>query len=424
MNFPVLWITIALLCLLAMAFVLVPLLRFRAGLSASVDSGLEERRNKNREVYQHRLLEIDRELQQGLVSIVEVERLKTELQRAFMRDMEALEVETGSVVVPARKFGWLPVAFILVLPVMSLLFYRHWGAGPDLVLPDLLQQIQVAEDAASQTALLHELAEVLQARFDRDSSDLQGAYMLATLYSELEQHEQALETFDRMLLQMQPGADMATVLGQIARTRYQLSEGQLTDEVRQAIDRAVTQNPNEYQAMGILANDAFNRDDLVTALGFWRRQLSSAPPGSRQAASLQQVIAMVESALPEASAAEPAVVDGPVINVVIDIDPALKDSLDGKQSLFVYVRNPDMRPPLVAQNLPIPEFPFSIALDNSMSMLPGMTLESAPTLLVGARLSVSGTAIAGTGDLQTVSAPFVLSELEGSLTLVIDEVVP
>lgn len=418
MNNLSLWLACGLLTVLAMAFVVVPMLRHRE--RGALD-GIAQRRLKNRAVYEQRLQEFEAEVQAGQVMPEDAERLRTELQRAFLRDMEALEQGEQ----PVRAFAaqrLVLLGFVVLLPLLALVLYRSWGAAPDLALPGLFAEIAAAEDAESQRALFNELADALQLRLGREPGDLRNAYMLGTLYEELGRHEEALATFEHMLGELEPGPDMATVLGQMARTRYQMNEGELDPEVRDLIDRATGMNPNEYYAMGILANDAFAREDLPAAIGYWRRQLSSAPPGSEQAASLLQVIALVESYLPEQEAGA-AEVAGASITVTVDIDPALREQLDDKRSLFVYVRNPDIRPPLLAQNLPIADFPLTLTLDNSMSMT-GMTLESAPTLIVGARLSGSGSAIAESGDLETVTEPFELNALDGPLTLVIDTVVP
>lgn len=415
------WLSLAVLAVVAMLFVALPLWRFR---STSSIASVEQRRQANRAAYEERLLEISHEVQDGLIAAEDVDRVRTELQRSFMRDMEALDKEQAAV---GRLGGRaLPLAFVVLVPVLSFAIYLERGSSQDLELPALMQRIGTAEDAESQTAMLAELAVVLQERFDREEDDLQNGYMLGTLYESLQRYDEAMAVFNSMLAQMDDGPDKATVQGQLARTQYQLAEGKLTPEVQQSIDAAIAMNPNEYYSMSILANDAFLREDLVAALGYWRRQLSAATPGSQEAEQLRQVITLVEQSLPQqaAQAGEAsAAATGAALTVVIDLAPELKEQLGGKQSLFVYVRNPDLRPPLVAQNLDIPEFPFTITLDNSMSMT-GMTLESAPTLIVGARLSASGTAIAASGDLQTVSEPFVLGELEGPVQLTINELVP
>lgn len=413
-----LWPYLILLSIIAMAFVIVPLLRYR---DKAAQSALEQRREKNREMFLQREGELVHDLQQGLVTTDEHAKLLAELQRAFMFDMQALEKQVAG---KSTWSGGKPVLLILALlvPLASLLFYRSWGSGPDLELPELLTRAGAAQTGEEQTALLGELATFLQLRFERRPGDIQSGYMLGTLLVELERFAEAVSVFESMLAQMEPGPDRAAVLGQLAQAQYLLEDSQLTPLVQQTIDAALLLNPNEYAVMSILAIDSFLKQDFVSAIGYWRRQLSAATPGSQQAETLRERIAMVEDALPEGSAAA-AVDTAQTITVVVNIAPELAAQVTDDMRLFIFARNPAMPMPILAQNLDVPEFPFTITLDNSMSMM-GMTLESAPELVVGARLSRSGTATAQSGDLQTLSEPFALAALAAPVELVIDAIEP
>lgn len=415
-----LWPQLALLILCAMGFVLVPLWRHR---NQVAQSALQQRRDKNRDVFAQRQQELEQDLAQGLVTTEEHAKLLAELQRAFLLDMEALDRQDGT------RNNWSGgrtalLALVLLIPLASLWIYRGWGAGADLVLPDILAQLRAAETEEAQLAVLGELADFLQGRFDRRPDDIQNGYMLGTLNLELDRYDPAIATFRRMLGQMEPGPDYATVLGQLAQAQYMKADSQITDEVRATIDATLALNPNEFSVMSILAIDAFLREDFAGALAYWRRQLAAATPGSQQAETLRERIAMVEASMPGLAGTQPpAAAEGPAITVTIDVTPELAARITSEMRLFIYARNPAMPMPILAQNLDVPEFPFTISLDNSMSMM-GMTLESVPELVVGARLSASGTATAQPGDLQTLSEPFVLSELAAPLMLVIDEVAP
>jgi len=414
-----LWLQLALLILAAMAFVLVPLWRHR---NQVAQSALQQRRDKNRDVFAQRQQELEQDLAQALVSTEEHAKLLAELQRAFLLDMEALDRQDGT------RNNWsggrqVLLALVLLIPLTSLWIYRDWGAGADLALPDILAQLRSAESEEAQIALLAELADFLQNRFERRPDDLQNGYMLGTLYLELDRYDAAIAAFRSMLELMESGPDRATVLGQLAQAQYMRADSQVTEEVRATIDETLALNPNEFSVMSILAIDAFLREDFASAVVYWRRQLAAAAPGSPQEQSLRERIAMVEAYLPEAAEAVPAAAaaSGPVITLTVDLAPELAARITPDMRLFIYARNPAMPMPILAQNLEVPEFPFTINLDNSMSMM-GLTLESAPNLVVGARLSASATA--QPGDFQTLSEPFVLSELAAPLTLLIDQVVP
>jgi cytochrome c-type biogenesis protein CcmH len=79
--------------------------------------------------------------------------------------------------------------------------------------------------------------------------------------------------------------------------------------------------------------------------------------------------------------------------------------------------------PLAIQRLKASQLPTTIALDDSMSMMPSMTLSKFAQVVVGARVSKSGNAMSESGDLETLSAPLDSHRSE-PVALTIDRVVP
>ncbi len=79
--------------------------------------------------------------------------------------------------------------------------------------------------------------------------------------------------------------------------------------------------------------------------------------------------------------------------------------------------------PLAIQRLKARQLPITVALDDSMGMLPTMKLSMFAQVIVGARVSKSGNALPQSGDLQTVSAPLDVHRSE-PIELKIDSVVP
>ncbi len=412
-----LWLPLVLLTVVAMGFVLVPVWRYRV---RETEAGVAQRATRNREIFTQRQAELEREVGEGTIAAEDHQRMLAELQRAFMLDMEALQQQQDKPAAAVLPLRWLPIVLALAIPVGALLLYRSQGAAPDLALPALMQKISEATDEQAQSAALAELADSLEQRLERRPDDLQTGYMLGTLYLGMDRYAEAIGVFDKMLVEMEPTPDKATVLGQLAQARYLAAESVITPEAQDAMEQALALNPNEQAVMSLYAIDAFLKQDFVGALQYWRRQLSDLTPGSRDAEELRQRIALVESSLP---AEQKVAVQGSTLTVTIDVAPLLAAKLTPDMRLFIFARSPSMPMPIVAQNVPVPAFPFTITLDNSMSMT-GAQLESVPELVVGARLSVSGNAVGQSGDLETLSAPFTLTKQSEPLTLTIDSIKP
>lgn len=406
---------------LALLFVIVPVLRYKPKIRTADG---EIRRQKNIDVFKQGLADLEQERQEGSIPQDEFERLKTELQRSFLRDMENEESRDQNVAQKPNRL--LPILSLLFIPVFSYALYEVVGSARDLVLPDLLAELSSVETEAEQVELLNELANFLQERFERNDDDIQNGYMLGTLYLELNRYEEAIATFSAMADEMEPGMDKATVLGQLAQSMFLQSESEMTPEIRNVVDQALALNPNEYAVMSLLAMDALISEDIAGAVGYWRRQLLQLDSGSREAAVLRERITRAESMFPDIAATgnEADVEGGASVSLVIDIDDSVRDQVDDSMRLFIYARNPAMPMPLAAQNIALPEFPFEITLDDSMAMIANMTLSSAQEVIVGARLSRSGQATAQSGDIQAVSEPFALAEQDEPVMLTIKDIVP
>lgn len=415
------WLYSTILLIVSLLFILVPVLRYRPVIKTAGD---EIRKQKNIEVFQQSLAELEQDKTEEVISEEEFEKLKAELQRSFLRDMEDEKSRTKAAGQSSNKL--IPLLCLLFIPAFSYSLYEVVGSARDLALPAIMQQLSAAETAEQQLDGLNRLAELLQQRYDRNNDDIQNGYMLGTLYLELENFEQAIAVFTSMVGVMEPSPDKATVLGQLAQSMYMAAGSKMTPAVEQVIGEAQSLNPNEFTILSLLAIDSFLNENFAQALTYWRRQLAQLDRNSQQAAVLSSRIAQVESLLPASALAATETTDnqGPSVSLVIELDESIKDLVDDSMRLFVYARNPAMPMPLAAQTLAVPDFPFEITLDDSMAMIANMTLSTAQEVIVGARLSKSGNAIAQSGDIQVVSEPFSLAEQDEAIILTIKDIVP
>jgi cytochrome c-type biogenesis protein CcmH len=147
----------------------------------------------------------------------------------------------------------------------------------------------------------------------------------------------------------------------------------------------------------------------------------AAAPSS--AAATRQVAAVATGAVPQASTPRPSGSrDG--IEVHVELAPHLAAKVSPQDTVFVYARAAQgPRMPLVVVRKQVKDLPFTVTLDDSMAMVPTMRLSSFPQLVVGARISKSGTAMPVSGDLQGLS-PAISSDAHDAVELTIDNIVP
>jgi cytochrome c-type biogenesis protein CcmH len=136
------------------------------------------------------------------------------------------------------------------------------------------------------------------------------------------------------------------------------------------------------------------------------------------------LMAMANAALAESSV--PA--DHPPINKrggshaitgKVILGPGMEAKSSGADTLFVFAKDPNGPPmPVSIVRATKKDLPFTFRLDDSTSPMPSRKLSDLETVVIVARLSRSGTAMPGSGDLEGMSQP-IKPGTEG-ITIVID----
>jgi cytochrome c-type biogenesis protein CcmH len=112
---------------------------------------------------------------------------------------------------------------------------------------------------------------------------------------------------------------------------------------------------------------------------------------------------MIASASEQETAAQAPELQG--IQLGLSISQALRQSLQQNYSVFVYAKAENGPPmPLAVRRLRLSDLPLQVNLDDSTAMTPQFKLSNFDRVIVGARISKSGNAIAQQGDI-TVELP-------------------
>jgi cytochrome c-type biogenesis protein CcmH len=472
------WTLAAGLMLLAVLFVAAPLLGSRR--AAATDADIDQER-LNLDLFKQQLAELDADLAAGKLERTQYESARRDLERELLRDTASLGPNDPKPGADVKLPGPLLTAAALVfaIPAMALLLY--WGLGASHLIPELElagagggQQHAGAAGMPSLDILVQRLEERLAERPD----DGEGWTMLGRTYFAMRRTDDAEQAFARAH-ELLPD-DVAVTLA-YAESIAANNQSSLEGKPAELVSAALAADPENATARWLAGMVAFQRGQYQAAATAWKRVLSQVDPASEDAAELKQLIdqaeqragvplemriaanatadaaeAPAEPAQPApadrapandtapapapAPAAEPAPAPPAVtepaappeqpaatsagLDVTVALAPALAGRLPPQTPVFVFARaaaGPPM--PLAVQRLTVADLPATVHLDDSMAMMPGMSLSAFPQVVVGARVSPSGQAMPQPGDLEGQTAP-ISGTAAGTVSVTIDRIRP
>src|SRR5690554_217764 len=415
------WVLAALLILLALLFVVEPLVRARRHRIRQEQMNVE-RRAQNIAIFRHRLAELDEEKAMGHLDDSQYDALKAELEAALLTDVEG----EGSQALQAgtTRMRWLALVLVITVPLVSLGLYFKWGAYEGVEQRLLIAQMEQAEGVPD----VEELLTQLETRLHENPNNPEGWFMLARTRMSLGQYAQSAEAFLQLakLLESEP-REAAAIYGLYAQALYFASQGTFDQSVMGAIKEALDRNPEEINSIGLLGIRAFEEGNYAQAAQYWEKVLELNPDGPNSDAvrgGIERARALIaENELQAASGSLPDT-DAPQLQVTVSLDPALNGQVSPTDTLFIYARELNGSPmPVAIVRKQVQDLPLTVNLDDSTAMGPMAKLSSLEQVEVVARISKQGTPTANPGDLQGVIAPVQVTPGAQSLEMVISDVI-
>lgn len=423
------WAITTLMTIVALAFVLVPLLRARAvaGPSAN-DVALAVLRGQRGE--------IDRDIAAGSLPAEAREEALAELVERAHRDLDGDAAATRA---PAAGKPW-PVAAAVAVLVPALAFGLYSAIGtPSASDAKRLQASQ--SQAPANDAQIVEMVENLARKVRERPDDAQGWALLARSMAALGRFAEAAQAYEHLatLARDDPDvlADWADALG--------MAQGRsLKGRPQELAQAALKLDPKHRKALALAATAALDAGDFAQATSYWQRLAAELPPDSDDARQVASILAEVQGraaaagrpvtaaspAAPAAparnaptAAAAPSAATGSTVTGSVTLDPAVATKLSGGETLFIFARaEGGSRMPLALVRASAKSLPMTFALDDTQAMAPGVNLSSAQAVRIEARVSRSGSASPQPGDLVGTSA--VVKPGARDVKIVVDKVVP
>jgi cytochrome c-type biogenesis protein CcmH len=387
----------------ALLFVLLPLTRKEA-----VAHPHALRDEVNLMVLRDQLAELDADLDAGVIGAAAYQNARQELERRVVEDVRG-DAAAAPAAPDKRLMAWVVG---LALPLLAAGIYYLVGAPAGL---DPSQAVAPKNGAHEITAeQIESMVSALATRLESQPNDVEGWNMLARSYNALGRFEQAADAYSHLIKLAAPTAD---TLADYADTLAMAQGKSLQGEPEQLARRALKENPKHVKALALAGSAAYERKDYPAAIGYWKRVLELVPAESDFARSTSNSIAEAQKLSGEpglaepapAAAAEPAAAPaaaGATVSGRVELAPALRAKVADTDTVFIYARaEKGPRFPLAVLRKQVKDLPAAFVLDDSMSMVPNARLSGFPSVIVGARISNSGSATAAPGDLEGATQP-------------------
>jgi len=363
--------------------------------------------------FKRELADLERAHAAGTLSQAQRDTERASLERRLFK---LLVVDSAVDAPAAAKPSWPVLLGLLVLVLVVAVGGYVYKRSANTPQADE-QSGQGAADQAQVVAMVEQLAE----RMRQNPNDGEGWAMLARSFSAMERHEDAVVAYQKAVALRQDDADLLVDYADALAVKNQQS---LQGEPMDLILRALKINPDQIKGLALAGTDAFLRKDFALAAKYWGRIEAISPPDNslvqRLSSSLQearklaglpaQAAPMAAQTKPQANgAADPAAFSGPSVSGTVSLSPELRALANPEDTVFIFAREaPNGRMPLAAERKQVKDLPYKFTLDDSKSMSPQVRLSGATQVVISARISKSGNAIAQPGDLQGQSAPVAL----------------
>src|ERR1700712_2048264 len=228
------WVGAGLLLLVALSFLLIPLLRGRRPQTE------EDRTALNVALYEERLTELQEQQAEGVLSATQMASGRAEAARELLADTE------GAAATRVSRLGKpLPLLVAVLVPVMGLVLYLHFGAS---------DKVELTREFAQPPGSLAQMTDRLERAVKAQPDSAESIYFLARTYMAQDRPADAANMFGRAvaLAGRQPELPV-----QWAQALYFASNKAWTEQIQALSDEALKLDPKEVTSLGLKGINAF-----------------------------------------------------------------------------------------------------------------------------------------------------------------------
>ncbi|NBX54173.1 MAG: c-type cytochrome biogenesis protein CcmI [Betaproteobacteria bacterium] len=340
----------------------------------------------NAKVYREQSADLARELDLGHMGQAEYEQAMEELKRRLRDDLPDPPAATETLA--EGKPRKTVIALCLLVPLCAVLLYT----------PEKLAQ----------------MASQLERRLQDEPGNLDAWLMLARLQRSQDNFQAAEKSFSKALA-LNNDDDIAVERAEVVA---QIQGGDFSGEPWAVLQRILQANPNQNNALLLAGSASYSEGRFAQAVQYWERVRASLPPQSPDLNALDSALAQARDKLgpgrspspspaarqqaPSQLASASNAVASPTasarISGRVSLAPALMGQANPADTVFIYATPVGGRMPLAIVRTTVGALPFDFVLDDSQAMGPQSKLSSASEVVLKARISKTGQAMAQPGE--------------------------
>ncbi len=389
----------------------------------------------NTQIVKQRLAELDREVQEGLISEHDKRQAVDELKLALVDESAFQSHKTGTAKLPLLIGGVLAIVCGVIVYAQVNQMGRVAQASQAIeALPELSQQLASGNANNLTQQDIASLALAIRQRLREEPEDDTGWMYFGRLMLSIGQEVQAIEAIDRAVSLAPSNSANRITLAQALMTTGDVNNLERAQSILLGL---LNDNPANDNLALMMAVVSAQLGDLENTERFYQQVEGKLPGDSDMAQRLVARIKELQGNTSEMAALqntgiEPANVStaqsdsseaqtGFNITVSLSDDANTKAPKEGFLIVFAQDANSDNKMPAAVVKLPIDDFPVSVTLTVENAMMPQFTLATLSDVVVTARLSKDGNVAVSKGEWQgSVSAGVTANEIS-SLSVIIDK---
>jgi len=290
-----------------------------------------------------------------------------------------------------NSFKLIAVILLLALP-LSLYFYTLRGT-PQAMSTNIAQQ-----NSQQPQMSLEEAVAQLEEKLKENPDDVDGQMLLARTQFSMKNYDKAVTAY-RKANELAPNESV--ILTELAEAiALKNNKGTFLGEPEKYLAKAYELNPQNQKAIWLYGMTFYEKQDYAKTLDLWTglyEMINDEGAKKQLAEQLNDIRSKLDMPLIKEPVYET------LITATVDISESLKSHLQGKQALlYIYTKETQGMPmpvTVIKKTVQLADFPMNISMSDAQNLQPNRKLSEFKEVILGARISFSGYAMAQKGDL-------------------------